>query len=705
MTHRHWMALTAVAMLSIALTVCAHPVMAQTGADANQRIGPDLRLPDEEAEITARLDAVAPDAVVYFELANVSYQRGDLETTRDLYLQVLAYAPEFPDAARRLSWVMLNLSDVDSALAYAQIAYQQDPGPLNRATLAAAYLVDDNYLSQMQAMSMTAEAVRQRPDDPYILEIRLLAGLRGGGMDVTREAAERLTEVSPDNPMGHYFAGIAAAEEGDIERAEASILRSQELGMPSDRVEEALNEYVRPKQRVQRLLRAGGIVLGAWMLAPLFLFGAGVLLSALTLKAVRETPPTLDADISRGERSLRRIYRGVIVLVSLYYYASLPFLILFTLALTGGLLYLFFVMRILPYQIIAIIVAVGGYTIYVIVRSTFVRIKQAEPGHSLPREEAPALWALADAVAARLDQPLVDAIYVTPGTGIAATERPAQGAGLRRWQQWLKGERNRFLILGLGALEGMNQGQLKAILAHEYGHFSNRDTAGGEIANRVQASASVLARNLAGSAQESAINPVQLFINGFLHLFARITRGASRLQEILADRYAVRAYGFARFESGLKHIWQQSPAFDARAKAEIETALTEHREMRNLYGPPQDDLTITSQVTDSSEAERMAKATGTYDTHPSPKDRLALLTPFADHSVPDEPEDSDPVWNLFNDPERLQLEMTRLVETNVRQQLQIAAAVQMAQQEAIRRQQNKRAKAEEDRQWKKTRWW
>jgi Zn-dependent protease with chaperone function len=34
----------------------------------------------------------------------------------------------------------------------------------------------------------------------------------------------------------------------------------------------------------------------------------------------------------------------------------------------------------------------------------------------------------------------------------------------------------RVLILGMASLNDLSQGQLRAILAHEYGHFTNRDT-------------------------------------------------------------------------------------------------------------------------------------------------------------------------------------------------------------------------------------
>ena len=43
----------------------------------------------------------------------------------------------------------------------------------------------------------------------------------------------------------------------------------------------------------------------------------------------------------------------------------------------------------------------------------------------------------------------------------------------------------RVLVLGVGLLDGLRQAPFCAVLAHEYGHFVHRDTAGGELALRV----------------------------------------------------------------------------------------------------------------------------------------------------------------------------------------------------------------------------
>ena len=69
----------------------------------------------------------------------------------------------------------------------------------------------------------------------------------------------------------------------------------------------------------------------------------------------------------------------------------------------------------------------------------------------------------------------VDAIFLTPGAEVAVFERG-------RWLDKARDRARRSLILGLGVVEGFHIDPFRAVLAHEYGHFLHRDTAGGDVA-------------------------------------------------------------------------------------------------------------------------------------------------------------------------------------------------------------------------------
>jgi len=51
-------------------------------------------------------------------------------------------------------------------------------------------------------------------------------------------------------------------------------------------------------------------------------------------------------------------------------------------------------------------------------------------------------------------------------------------------------------------------------------------------------------------------------------IFRRISHGATRLQEILADRVAAQIYGAPAFEGGLRHVIRRSLEFEAAARTE-----------------------------------------------------------------------------------------------------------------------------------------
>jgi Zn-dependent protease with chaperone function len=231
------------------------------------------------------------------------------------------------------------------------------------------------------------------------------------------------------------------------------------------------------------------------------------------------------------------------------------------------------------------------------------------------------------------------------------------------WKK-LRGEGQRSLILGLGALPGLSQSQFKAILAHEYGHFSNRDTAGGNLANQVRHSMYHMALGLALNGLARWYNPAWIFLNGFNRIFLRITLGASRLQEILADRYAAMAYGVQAFSEGLMHMIRQDLAFGMQISDEVEQAREQGRSLHNVYMLPPLEGHGQQKELEEKTAEVMSRPTSPYDSHPVPRQRIALLEQLQ-LSTPSEVNPA-PVWDLLPNAPALQAEMTEVIQTNVR---------------------------------------
>jgi Zn-dependent protease with chaperone function len=291
--------------------------------------------------------------------------------------------------------------------------------------------------------------------------------------------------------------------------------------------------------------------------------------------------------------------------------------------------------------------------LYRVARTALIHTKEPEPGRPLVRADAPALWVLAEQVAERVGTRPVDEICVTPAPSIGVVERGSL-------TQKLCGTGQRCLILGLGLLPGMTQGQLKAILAHEYGHLATRDTAGGDLALRVRLSMRQMAHRLAIHGQATGINPVWLFLSLFHRVFQRITLGASRLQEIQADRYAATVCGTDDFIGGLAHIVRQGLIFGERVSREARWARRfRRRGLPNLYSysspeldPVEDELRVKIE-------EVMNRSTSPYDSHAAVRERIELVQRLG---VTGEADGSqEPVWDLLPNAVALQEEMSAAV--------------------------------------------
>ncbi len=291
-----------------------------------------------------------------------------------------------------------------------------------------------------------------------------------------------------------------------------------------------------------------------------------------------------------------------------------------------------------------------------ILGALFTRIKIVIPGRKLERSDAPDLWLLVEQVAHKLEIQPVDAIYITPWVEIAVMER---GSILQKF----RGRGERHLLLGMGALSELTQGQLAAVLAHEYGHFSNRDTAGGDLAHQVNASLNQMAYRLARGRARQIYNPVWLFLVGYGRIFLRVTRGASRLQEALADRYAALAYGGRNLIDGLKSVIRQTIAFQLTANNELRQSLNLDRPVSNLYQLPV-EAELQGQL-DQRLAETMSRTTSQYDSHPAPQERIAWIEGIGlpDSSMQDDPR---PALLLLPDAEAMQQEMTAQILKGVK---------------------------------------
>jgi Zn-dependent protease with chaperone function len=308
---------------------------------------------------------------------------------------------------------------------------------------------------------------------------------------------------------------------------------------------------------------------------------------------------------------------------------------------------------------LVLLVAIGVLaTVWAVLRSLFVRRRPGEdPGRRILHEHAPMLWQVLREVAQKVGTRPVDKVFLTMGTEMAVTERGPLSKRLRD-----QGER--ILILGASLLSSLTTSELKALLAHEYGHFSNRDTAGGDVAMTVNASLLSTALSLARSGV-SALNPAWQFLKVYSGLFARITQGASRLQEILADRFSALQYGPAAFAGGLTAAVRRQVLFNAEVNEQVRVVGVGKQPIKNLYTPPafpaERIVGLDAQLREAMEAKASE-----FDSHPPPNQRIELVSRYPEPSAASEPDDE--AWSLIPNRASFEADFTWKVNEQLRDQ-------------------------------------
>jgi Zn-dependent protease with chaperone function len=340
-------------------------------------------------------------------------------------------------------------------------------------------------------------------------------------------------------------------------------------------------------------------------------------------------------------------------MAGIYYYVSLPFVVLLVLATNAAIIMGFLWLDWVPIKLVLILVVGVIVTLYKMVQSLFVRVEAQDPGRVLEASEAPGLWKVVHEVADAVQTRAADEIRVTEGTDMAVYERGTA-------QQRTRDEATRVLLVGLGLLEGFRQSAFRAVLAHEYGHFSNRDTAGGEIALRVQQDMFKFAMAMIAHGQNVWWNVAFHFLRLYGGLFRRISHGATRLQEVLADRVAAQKYGPGPFEEGLRHAIRRGIEFDAFVNREARRAIA----LRHSFSDPYLASTPGDDEVQRAVADAMSRETTEDDSHPSPLTRFALVSAVRTEHTPG---DTGMVWDLFADPASLRAEMTSRLASRVRE--------------------------------------
>ena len=615
-----------------------------------------VRNQGKEQLIVEELANTAPRAVETFRRATDAMDREDYKQAVQLYREVTLQAPRFTPALRRLGLSLAGLGQSDEGLALLETAVEDERSPENLVSLAQVLANPSpgkegtpDQLSRALALATEAHQKYKPADDPGYALLLAHLGMVLQKEPEFREATSTLVKSYPELMATHYYNAVLLAFDGSWIRAENEIKKAEQMGLSQQVAKEFLESGVHTRAVAWRWAYYSLYVVAAWGCGLLLLFLTGKLFSRLTVRFIEKSDPNLQA--SRAEVQLRRSYRGLIIVAGSFYYISIPIVIFLVLAVTGSILYGFLIVGRIPVKLAIILVIGAIVTVFTMVQSLFVRVKSENPGRTLAMEEAPGLWQLTADVAQDMETRPVNDIRVVPGTDLFVYER-----GSRRERR--KDLAQRVLVVGVGLLPGFGQEAFRAVLAHEFGHFSHRDTAGGDIALRVNQDMMKFALAMVSAGQAVWWNIAFHFLRLYDFLFRRVTYGATRLQEVLADRAAARLYGAGHFEEGLRHVIRRNIEFNRFADMEIEDALRSGRALQDIYAlEPRREKAIEEEI-----ESVLNRKTSEDDTHTSPFERFRLVSRVvsSNHSAR-----SGPVWDLFAHRDTITQEMSSQIERMV----------------------------------------
>jgi len=183
------------------------------------------------------------------------------------------------------------------------------------------------------------------------------------------------------------------------------------------------------------------------------------------------------------------------------------------------------------------------------------------------------------------------------------------------------------LIIGLATLQLLDENDLLAIIAHEYGHFAKKDTVFGYFTYRIQhffeLQREINKQNLDFSYSIVVYFPTWLFFLILSKYYALISLWYSRKVEFRADNFASELVGKQKFGNALVKYCMISEIFENILPQHILHFLKENKQLVNIY-----DYMLplyTENNLKISFKEVMAAKSSWWSTHPSISERLEAL--------------------------------------------------------------------------------
>lgn len=251
------------------------------------------------------------------------------------------------------------------------------------------------------------------------------------------------------------------------------------------------------------------------------------------------------------------------------------------------------------------------------------------PGLKVGKGEQPRLWDEVTRTAEATGQPVPSEVYLILDFSAFVTERDA---GL-----FFPGPR--VLALGVPLMRSLSVSELRAVLAHEFGHYAGGDTRLGAWIYRT----GVAIERASASSGHLAVH---LLFGAYGKAFQWITAAISRRQELAADEVSARVAGAASAISALRRLDSDAPLYSCYWSTEVVPLLA-----AGCRPPIRDGYVRFLQSRGVAEARKTMAATKektrALDSHPVTSDRLAAIERLGLHSPP--APDATPAVELLSD--------------------------------------------------------
>jgi Zn-dependent protease with chaperone function len=234
------------------------------------------------------------------------------------------------------------------------------------------------------------------------------------------------------------------------------------------------------------------------------------------------------------------------------------------------------------------------------------------PGPQLTQQDQPELFEMIDSLSQATGEAMPTGVYVIPEVNAWVAQRGGiLGIGSRR-----------VMGLGLPLMQILSVTQLRAVLAHEFGHYYGGDTRLGPLVYNMRGA---IGRTVYNLARRNSIlyKPFAWYGSGAL----RLTQGVSRQQEHAADELAARTVGAKALADALSSIHSGAIAYLPYIQQEVQPLLRLSVRPAFATGFAQFLAAprIEKVVAEETAREIAEGKADPYDSHPPLRERLAEL--------------------------------------------------------------------------------